>query len=176
MAIETLPPSAGGSFSNWTGAFSDIDEGTASPDTADIIAATAKNGTALLNIADSAVGDGDTVTGVDIVLHQQTRGAGNDSIEAALVIAGVEQGSNVSRTLPSSWETFTYNDAGWNSDWSAAQLDGLQVRLYARQSGMPSTVGHEVAALDVVITYTPAAGGGPLLARHPLRRQPLLRF
>ena len=159
MAQEILYPN--GDDSGWaTGAYTDIDEGTDSPSDADMIstAADGEGEVMVLDLDDSALGDGDTITSVDIVVrNRESLPVGN--IAVRLLIGGADQGS-AGTTSSSNFHTDQLNVAGWNVDWTAAQLNGAQVSLTAAQIGMPSAEQFDVSALQVEVNYTPAVAGG----------------
>lgn len=158
MTIETLLPN--GDDSGWpTGSFLDIDEGIASAD-GSIMATTTTDDVLDVDLDDSAIADADTVNSVTIKIHGRTNGAGTDMFMVDLLIGGVPQGvQQTGSNLGGSMATESFNDTGWNIDWTAAQLDGMQVRVTASQTAMPATVGHEIDAIDVDVDYTVAAGG-----------------
>ncbi len=106
----------------------------------------------------SAIVDGDTVTRIDITIRGRTNGSGGDKMRVALVIDGTPRASADGGNLSASFADETLNDPDWNQDWTAAQMDGAQVDVTARQSGMPATVGHELDCFDVDATFTPAGG------------------
>lgn len=166
MATEILQPN--GDFAiNWTRVptntsnFSAVDEGSGAPDDADKITAADNNITDEFEVQDSARVDADTITRVDIKVRARATGGGNNSIQAQLVIGGVSQG-NVQQALVNDdpFTTFTLNTAGWNSDWTAAQLDGMRVIVKSIQSGMPTSAGWEVSMVELIVTYTPGGPGG----------------
>jgi len=169
MAEERLLPN--GDDAGWTsGGWADVDEGIASfdDDTTKVVSGTtatpvAEGATLNLDFAPRiTVVDADTVTRVafDIRATSDLISTGSD-LTAQLVIGGTPQGAAVALGLTASWATFSdVNDVGWNSDWTEAQLNGAQVRFITTQSGKPTSDVWEVSTVDLVITYTPAAGGG----------------
>jgi hypothetical protein len=160
MATDTLVPN--GDDGGWpTGAFGDIDETIASADGA-IMSTTVDDDVVLLDLTSTVVADADTVTNVDIVTRARegAGSAGNNRIGVVLVIGGVEQGAEQqTANMTTSFANVTHNVAAWNSDWTAAQLNGAQVRMWARQTGKAESATWEVDTVDVVITYTPSSTG-----------------
>jgi hypothetical protein len=45
-------------------------------------------------------------------------------------------------------------DTGWDTDRTASELDGMQVRFTTEQGGMPATVDIFITEVEVEITYT----------------------
>jgi hypothetical protein len=166
MASDKLLPN--GDDSGWpTGTFADIDEGIASAD-GSVMSTTVDDDVLLLDLTATAVADADTVTQVDIVVRARegAGSAGNNRVGAILVIGGVEQGTEQSSAnMTTTFANYTFNVAGWNSDWTQAQLNGAQVRIWARQVGKAESATWEVDAVDVDITYT-AAGGDDLSTKY----------
>jgi hypothetical protein len=146
---------------NWastTGAVGDIDEAIASADGNTYAATADSHGTTLiLGLGSPGLSDSDTISQVDITVRASATGtAGTLELDVDLLIGGTAQGtaqtfSGLTGTLATSG---TLNDTGWNSDWTASQLDGMQVQLTATSSGMPGTVIPAVDCIDVLITYT----------------------
>lgn len=159
MAEETLLPN--GDNSGWpTGSYLDIDEGIASAD-ANVLSTTTDNDLVIVDLGDSAVVDGDTVTNVTIKIHGRSTGSGGkDSFVVDWLIGGTPQGTAVTTTaLTGSHATYTLNDIGWNGDWTASQMDGAQVRVKANQTGRGRAATWEVDAMDVVVTYVGSPTG-----------------
>ena len=159
MATETLNVGGVATKGSWTGTDADIFEAIAGADDTGLRNQVSEGDGLLLDLEDSARGDGDTITNVSIVARGQRGANAGDNFTVQIYIGGVAQGSPVSfGTLTASWSTSgTLNDAGWNSDWTAAQLDGMQVEVVPTQGGMPENVDVYVDCFDVVITYTAAA-------------------
>lgn len=167
MSEETLVPN--GDDSGWpTGTFADLDEGIASAD--GLVMSTDADGEGdVLNLdfTDSGVVDGDTVTNIDIVVRAKIASGPttSDTLHVDLLFGGVPVGTQqATGTLTDSFQNFTLNDGGvWNGDRTAAEMDGLQVRLTPAQAGMPVTLQWDVDVVDVVITFTPASVGSPVI-------------
>lgn len=153
--------------SGWTtGVIGDVDEAIAAADGA-AIAATVKNDVAVMGLTASVVVDADTVTAVDVVVRARTTGSADDILGVELRIGGIVQGSRQdSASLTASFVNYTFSDVAWDADWTEAEMDGMDIRLHARQSGMPGTAGHEVDCGDIDVVFTPAGGAG--LIERPL--------
>lgn len=160
MATETLRPN--GDNAGWsTGGWADVDEGMPGDDDTTKVTETARNTAMLFDLTASAITDADTVNSVTVEMRARCDLASGDSdIAVQIYIGGVAQGAQVQLGVTSSWASYTgLNDAGWNSDWTAAQLAGMQVEIDTTQGGMPTTDLWEVSAIDVIIDYTPAPLG-----------------
>jgi hypothetical protein len=108
----------------------------------------------------SAIVDADTVTQVRIFVRATLNASDPDNnIEVALIIGGTSQnvGSPETGHLTGSFVTYTLTDSGWDSDWTAAQLAGMQVRLTSEQGGMPAAYDVDVSEVEVEVTYTEAS-------------------
>lgn len=179
MATETLNVSGVATKGGWTGTDADVFEALASADGNILNNAQNEGDGLLLDIDDSVVIDGDTVTNISINIRCARGANANDSVTAQLYIGGspigvaqdfTAQGGTLADTTLSN--SGNLNDAtggtGWNEDRTAAEMDGMQVELVPTQGGMPAVVDIDFDCLDVVVTYTPAAvGGGRLLLINP---------
>lgn len=172
MATETLNVSAVSAKANWTGTDADIFEAIASADDTGLNNAANEGDVLDLDLSDSVVVDGDTVTNISFVLRAQAPTNSNDGLTVQLLIGGVAQGVPVSfGTVPTSWgNSGTLNDAGWNVDRTAAEMDGAQARIVTTQGGMPGVVDLDFDCLDCIVTFTPASAGGPVQAMHHLKQ------
>jgi len=145
----------------WTGAsgaVADIDEAIADADAAiygpgpqDDVAdfgMTATSG----SISDSA-----TITNIDIEVRVLDDGtAGTSLLDVILVIAGTPRGTT-QITTTATMTNFQVGNAGWDVDWTKAQLDGAEIRLTPTQSGMPGTNQVDLDCAEIIITFTPPA-------------------
>ncbi len=162
MAEESLLPN--GDDAGWTtGGWDDINELVSAANDSDFIqTATDGEGEVIdLDLVDSALADADTITSVEVNLRaiRDTAGVGG-FLTVALLIGGASQGNAVTTALTESFADYLLlNNVGWDSDWTAAELDGMQIRVTASQSGKAVPVQMSVSALDVLITYTPASAG-----------------
>jgi hypothetical protein len=106
-----------------------------------------------------AIVDGDTITQVQIKVRATLNASDADSnLQVDLIIGGTAQGTQQETGhLTGSFVTYTLSTTGWDSDWTAAQIAGMQVRLTSEQGGMPSAYDVDVSEVEVIITYTPDA-------------------
>lgn len=166
MAEERLLPN--GDDGGWNvGGFADIDEGIGNEDAA--VYASGTSGTPIVEGATTDIDfasvvdvtDGDTVTRVAFDIRAASdKVAASSDLTIQLLIGGTPQGIPVAVVLTGSQvDTLDVNDAGWNTDFTAAQLNGAQCRVLTTQTGMPTDDVWEIDVLDLVITYTPAAAG-----------------
>lgn len=110
-----------------------------------------------LDLTDSAITDADTVEDVEVFVRARTTGAGTDNFLVDLIVGGTAQGTQyASPTLGATFVDYTAT-GGWTTDFSAAQLDGMQVRLTTGQAGKSAVHGIEVSEVEVRITYTAAS-------------------
>jgi hypothetical protein len=176
MATEYLLPN--GDDSGWTtnnaatNCSSGINSGT--PTDGSYIETTANEGDVInVDLASVvSVADADTVTSVTIRIRA-TSTNGNDGIIIDLLIGGSPVGSSFSQaSLTGSFVTYTADGStqSWTTDWTAAQLNGAQVRLTSQQSGMPGACDIRVSEIEVDITYTPATGDNELNFERGTRR------
>ena len=176
MAESILAPSAIASNTGWDDDASgivvtDIDEPSGSPDGA-LISSGVWGGTyqpegdvVTLDFPNThGIVDGDTVSNVSVkVHHREGEATTSSTLDVDLLISGTVQGSAVTFANRQTLTTDTANDVGWNTDWTEAQLDTLQVRLTTAQAGMPTNDVWEVDLVEVVITYTEAATSNALI-------------
>lgn len=158
MATEKLLPD--GDDNGWpTGDVVDVDEGIASADGA-FMATTIDDDVVIFDLGPSAIVDVDTVTGITIVIRALSTGSGGkDKLAVALRIDGTDRAQVSTPNLSGSFVDYTLNDADWNQDWTAAQMDGAQVRVRADQTGMGTAATWEVDCFDVDVVFTPGNGG-----------------
>lgn len=161
MAVETLNINAVSSKANWTGTDADIFEAIAAADNTGLNNAAVEEDVLDLDLSDSVVEDGDTVTNISFVLRAQAPTNSSDGLTVQLLIGGVAQGIPVDfGTIPSTWgNSGLLNDVGWNVDRTAAEMDGAQARIVTTQMGMPGVVDLDFDCLDCIVTFTPAGVG-----------------
>ncbi len=156
MATETLNVNViNATWAGASGASTDIDEAIAGAD-GSLYGPGAESDAADFGLSASGVVDADTVTNVSITVRLKAGGtAGDEQADVQLLIGGSPVGSAVSTgNLTGSFANYSgLNDAGWNSDWTAAQMDGAEVRITPTQSGMPGTNAVDLDCLDVVVAY-----------------------
>jgi hypothetical protein len=168
MATETLNVSGVATKNGWTGTDADVFEALSGADGNLLINRQNEGDALLLNIDDSAVVDGDTVTSITINMRCARGSNANDSVTAQLYIGGVaqgvaqdfdSQGGALADTTLSNSGALTHT--AWDVDRTAAEMDGMQVELVPTQGGMPGTVVIDFDCLDVVVTYTEAPTADP---------------
>jgi len=165
MATETLLPS-GFTTNTWTsGAYTDIDNGVDTPTDSGLLLSTELEGAVLLiDFADLVtIVDADTVSQVDVRYRGHFDAANTkDGVEIELLISSSVVGVAQVPALTSSMANYTVNDSvtvpDWNQDFTAAQLNSLQVRVTTTQTGKAGATDLDLSEIEVVITYT-AAGG-----------------
>lgn len=115
--------------------------------------------TGLFDLDPSSVVDADTITNITVSIEARCQGTlGKDDLVVDLVIGGANVGVSQSATLTSVFETYTFNDAtavtGWNVDRTAADINGMQVRVATNQTGMGQTVTYYIDHIFVTIQGT----------------------
>ncbi len=155
MATETL--NINGWDSGWpSGSVAAVDEAVASADGA-TVSTTIEDDTVIFDLTNTALTDADTITDVSITVRAKKTGTGAASFEVALLIGGSSQGiDGTAPFLSTSFVNDVYTNTGWNSDWTAAQLNGAQVRVVAINA-LLVVDSWVIDCIDVVITYTPSA-------------------
>jgi len=158
MAEEILRPNGTYSGTGWTGTGSLL---ATSSDTGIASDSDGEGDVVRIDFDASGLSDGDTITDVSIQVRAwvDTDG-GDESVTVDLVIGGTGQGGVAGTVgeLSVSPATLTArSNVAWDTDWTAAQLDGLQVDITGNQAGMPTNNVWNVDTVWVVITYTPAA-------------------
>lgn len=168
MATETLVPS--GDDNGWpTGNWDNIEETIASADGL-TLETNIDDDVVRIDLTDSAITDGDTVNSVTVNIRAKDTGSGGkNSLAVDLVIGGTGQGEVVGGVMNNSYATYTFTDAvNWDVDWTAAQLDGMQLDVRADQTGKAETADWQIDAIDVIIDYTAASSGGLFMKQASL--------
>lgn len=164
MATDTLNINA--IDEGWTGASgaaTDIDETIAGAD-GSAYGPGGEADPADFGLTSTVVVDSDTVSRVDITVRLRRSGtAGQEQADVQFLVGGLIQGSTFSTgNLTTSFADYgPFNSAGWNNDWTQAQLNGAQIRLTPTQSGKPGTNAVDIDCADVVVTYTGASATPP---------------
>lgn len=159
MATETLNVSglSASDSGDFSGAVTNIDEAVASAD-GSIMSSSANGENETLRVALTdvvSITDGDTVTNVSVTLRGRATGGGNNSFDVTLYVGGTAQGTAGSGGITATMDNYTgINQAGWNTDWTAAQLNGAELLITCKQSGMNVAAQWEVDCLDVIVTYS----------------------
>jgi hypothetical protein len=150
MAFERLLPNV--DDGGWvTGTFDDINQGVNQPTDGNVMATVVKGDAVVLGFTASAVVDADVVTQVGFRVRARTTGSGTDTLGIAYL--GTEVATD---QLTSTFTDYFLTSGSWNVDRTAAQMDATQIIMWARQQGMPTAVGHEIAELEMLVTYDPA--------------------
>ena len=171
MAVTTIVPNA--DDSGWdTGTWDDVNEGVPGDDDTTKVVEATRNTEMTFDLTSPGLADADTITNVSVDIRARSdKAASSSNLGVEIHVGGTIQGAQQVVSLTSSWATTTgINDAAWNTDWTAAQLDGMQVLIDTTQTGMPTADVWEVTAIDVIITYTPAASGHPRAMRHHMKQ------
>ena len=159
MTVETLLPS--GDDNGWpTNDWTDIDNTIATP-SGTALETTVDDDVVLIDLTNSVIVDGDTVNSVTVKIRaKDTSVSLKDSLVVDLFIGGAGQGQITSDVLVSTYATYTLVDAtNWDIDWTAAQLDGMQLEITANQIGKGESATWHIDEIEVDIDYTAAAGG-----------------
>lgn len=160
-ATVTVLPSSSVTNTYTTGSITDVDEGTASPNDSDFMTADDSGYSFEYTPTAHGLTDADTITNVTINIRVKD----NDNSsrwDVYLYIGGVSKGS-VTYNSNTVITTAAINTAGWNTDWTEAQLDTIKVRIDTADAGTVDTFW--LYATDVVITYTAGAGGATNVVR-----------
>ncbi len=175
MATEKLNFNAIQSQGSWTGVITDIDEAISGADGSSMDSVVDADPLDL-DCTDSAVADADTVTNITIVVRAKKIGSNNDGLAVSLLIGGVSQGTVNTNLLTTSFTNETVNDAAWNVDRSAAEMDGLEVRCQTRTTGMPHSPDIQLDCGDVDVIFTEAGGAEPEVLFAKKHENILLRY
>lgn len=165
MAEETLQINViNATWAGATGGATDIDEPIGSPDTT-YYGAGAEADSADFGFDASVVEDADTVTNITFnIILRDIGTSGGSTMEVDLLIGGVVQGTTQTITTGGLDTLYSdINNAGWNVDRTAAEMDGMELRITPQQTGMPGTNEAYLETANAVVTYDPA-GAGPSVA------------
>jgi hypothetical protein len=138
-----------------SGTYADIDEGIDTPNYSDFITVFEDGFVVRFVMANPGLVDGDTITAVKVKVRAKDNDSSN-RINFRVYIGGVSKGESQINTTTTITD-YTVTNAGWDLDWTAAQLNGMEV--WVESAGSGATGDYWIYALDVEITYT-AAGGG----------------
>lgn len=148
---------------NWqTGAATDIDEGIPGAD-GNLLETDTDGEGELVDVAFESTGlsDADEITQVDLIVRHIDGTDADSDLSGQLLIGGVAQGSPATPVHRASLTNDTLNDVGWNSDWTASQINGAEGRFIATQGGMPTADKWGIDTVDMKITFNPASAGNP---------------
>lgn len=146
---QTLLPN--GATGQLAGSYTDIDEGTVSPNISDYITlATSGSSGDTCTIDFTATGGlSGTVVGVNVMISSLPRSSG---IDVELLIGGVSQGTTTdSGAITVNNNVRRISNANWDSAWSESQLDGAQVKLTNKNGGKLSS--GIIYTVDLEILY-----------------------
>lgn len=154
MTVETV---FANSISGQTsGAATDIDEGVSAADGNSCDTSSDGEGEVFTVGFADVVGivDGDTVNSITVRIRVERQDAtGEYSIDFR--IGGVIQGSQQSTSgLGTSFANFELTDVGWDSDWTQAQLNGMDILMTPTQAGMPTPTTWRLDAAEIDIDFT----------------------
>lgn len=159
MPVFTRFPS--GDDGGWpTGTWEDIDESIASADGA-VLATSIDDDVVIIDVGDFDIDDADTVELLFLNVRARDTGAGGKNKIAIDIDVG---GGGIFEVVPAanltnSFVTYTYNNALWDVDWTAAQMNNLQLIIRANQTGMATAADWEIDAIDIEALITLAGGG-----------------
>ena len=177
MATEKLNINAWDS--GWPEGFlTNVDEAVAVAD-GQTISTTIASDVVVLGLDATAVIDLDTVTDVGITVRCKADGVVVDtaSLLVELLIGGVAQGAAQSTgSLSGTFSNVVLSLANWDSDWTQAQLNGMQVQVTTARTGTTDAPTWHIDAIDVDITYTvnsyiktPPIGSLAIAGKIPVR-------
>jgi hypothetical protein len=157
MATKTVSIDAiNATWAGASGAATDIDEAIASAD-GNLYGPGPEADAADFGFASPSLADADTITGISVTVRLLGSGtAGAEQADVEFLIGGVVKGATkTTGDLTGSFANYgPFTDAGWDSDWTAAELDGMEVRITPTQSGMPGTNAVDIDCADIIVTYT----------------------
>lgn len=167
MAIDTLLPNG---VAGWpTGVVGNIDNTIASA-SGTFYETSIDDDVATIDLSATTIVDADTVNSVTVKVHARTTGAsGKDAITVDVLIGGTPQASQaMTGFLTGSSATYTYTNVLWDSDWTAAQIAGMQLTVQAVQTGKATAADWQVDEIEVDIDYTEASSGPsiPIVMNH----------
>lgn len=145
--------------SGWTGNWANVDDPVSAPD-GQVVYTPLTSPPAIFDVTSvtGTISDADVVAGVSLVVR--TRAVPDDGTEPAevdldaeILIGGISQGTDTVNFLSESFSNENMSDAGWNSDWTEAQLNGMQVRVTARKVGGLGTWTAYIDCIDINVTY-----------------------
>jgi len=142
--------------SGWpTGFVTNVDESIAGADGSSV-STTIEGDVVVFDLDASNITDVDVVTNVAITIRARLWPKFQDgSFIVELLIGGASQGAEGSPpNLGSIFQNGVYGYVGWNVDWTAAQLDGMQVRVTTVED-LGTVEEWFIDCMDVDVTYTP---------------------
>lgn len=123
----------------------------------------------VLDLESIDIKDLDTVSEVRVITSARDLAAGGDNtISIDIDVGGGPLGFTLGNDLTDTFLNSVHLNVLWNIDFTAQQLDDMQVIMQANQQGMPNSATWQVDALVAVIVYT--IFGSPIL--HMAQYQP----
>jgi hypothetical protein len=157
MATEKL--NINGWDAGWpTGLLSNVDEAIADAD-AQTVGTNITGDVVIFDLDPTALIDGDEVTDVGITVRATCSGLGFDLgyLDVELLIGGAAQGAAQRTSSMVGTQNHVLSSASWDSDWTQAQLEGMQVRVTTvLTGGNGDTPTWTIDCIDVDVTYTPS--------------------
>ena len=148
-----------------TGVITDIDEGVAAAD--GNLCATSSNGEGdifTIGFADVVgITDADIVNSIIVRLRCGVTGPnGTYAVDFRIgsVIQGTQQNTGALTVAQANYNLA--DAAGWDADYTEAQLNGMDVLLDPSQSGMPDPQTWSVDAIEIEIDYTAGSSTTPI--------------
>ena len=153
MTIETLFPS--GDNNGWpTGDWPNIDESIASADGL-TLETSIDDDVVIIDLDNSVITDGNIVNTVIVKIRAKDTGAGGlNSLAVDVNVGGGGLGEIVGSVLNNGYATYTFINALWNLNHTAAQIDAMQLIIRANQTGSIVATNWIIDAIDVDINYT----------------------
>jgi hypothetical protein len=152
MSIEIMNPLAGAGWP--TGSVTNIQEPISAAD-GDVVSTTIADDQLTTSLSDVAVvTDVDTVNSITVKVRARATdiSVATASIDIQLIDSGTPLGWATGDDLTETFATYEYTDAGWDADWTEAELNGMGLQITARQggAGSPSWI---IDSIDVEIDY-----------------------
>ena len=120
----------------WPSGFvTNVDEATNVAD-GSTVATTIANDAVVFDLSDSFLTNANTITGVTVTVRAQFTGdkIAVGGLDVELLIGGVSQGTDTV-ALTTLMANYVASKAGWDQDWTAAELDAMQVRVTRHTPG-----------------------------------------
>lgn len=164
MALEKF--TVNGVSGHTSGAYTDIDEGTDSPNDSDFISSSTDGEAEVINLDFGGPGPiltADTVTAVVLKVRVRSSIGTSASFTGGLIdnVTPISDSTESPVSNTSSFVTYTLTDTtNWDVDWSQTSLVLMNVNITFAQGGMPTAEQWDISAAQLEVTYTPAAAGG----------------
>jgi hypothetical protein len=155
--------------SGWSGNWANVDDPVSAPDGQTVTTST--SGASVTFDVESVTGtisDADFVSGISVELRSRKYAeltAEPPEVEIAIevLIGGISQGTE-SRFQVSNFQNRTLTNAGWDSDWTEAQLNGMQIRATATKiAGIGAWTAY-IDCIDINVAYVAPVVAEPAAA------------